>query len=206
LSGAGSGTESNPGWASVAAAALLGLAAVATGWAAYQATRWGGVQVTTATEATLASNEAGQQYQLADSKFNLDQLVFVEWATAANLGDEAQAGWIETSLFSEELTVAFATWDPETELSPFESDEYVLVELDEADDLVTESAELLGGSNDANQNGDEYVLTASLLAVVLFFGGISHSLRGRRLREAMVIAGGVIFAVALGVLVMLPVQ
>ena len=104
-----------------------------------------------------------------------------------------------------ELATAFDAWDPETEATPFESDAYQLEELDRAEEALSESELLVAEAADANQNGDNYVLTAALLALVLFFAGISNSLRTEVLRTVTLLVAGLVFLVGVGLLISFPV-
>ncbi|MDX1691194.1 MAG: hypothetical protein R3290_09260 [Acidimicrobiia bacterium] len=189
------------------AAIILGLATVASAWGAYQATRWSGVQATAYTEAGLASTEAAKAYQLADSKLNLDQTLFVEWAVAVSQGDEELADYIDLSLFSPELGAAVDAWEESDETpTPFDTDAYVIEELDIAEEWEAESAEQNRAGRDANQTADNYVLLTVILTSALFFAGISTVLRSVRVRYALLGLGGALLVGATIVMLTFPIE
>ena len=191
----------------VLAAIILGLATVAAGWGAYQATRWGGVQATAYTEAGLASTEAAKSFQLADAKLNLDQTLFVEWALAVDRGDDAVALYLSDDLFSFELGTALDTWlaSDDDAPTPFDTEAYVLEELAEGEAFEEESILQTRRGGDANQTGDAYVLMTVILTSALFFAGISTVLKSDRVRYALLGGGAVLFVVATGTMLTFPI-
>jgi hypothetical protein len=83
--------------------------------------------------------------------------------------------------------------------SPFVMPEYVLADAVEADRLTAVADQAAADARTANQNGDNYVLTAVLFAAVLFFAGVASRLESRWNRSLVnfigiigVIIGGVI--------------
>jgi hypothetical protein len=85
-------------------------------------------------------------------------------------------------------------------------EEYVLASAQEAEELRTEAEAAAAVAADANQTGDNYVLTTVLFASVLFFAGISSKFSGRWVRITLVIAGFLAFLAGSLILVTFPVQ
>jgi hypothetical protein len=202
---------------------IMALAAIATAWCAFQATKWSGIQAIEFSnanagriESTRADNTAGQQTAI-------DIGLFTEWLNAVS--DELRVGEIELepgepyeptpgtlSAFyyermRDEFKPALDAWlateplaSPDAPASPFAMEEYQLAAAQEAQDLLDQSSVDRQGALDANQNGDNYVLTTVLFALVIFFAGVSNKLAARRNRWiaisiALALFAGGLFAV-----------
>ena len=83
-------------------------------------------------------------------------------------------------------------------------DEYVLASAVEAQQLQLDADELATAAGRANQNSDDYVLTAVAFALVLFFGGISSKLVAQRNRYITMGIAVVLFLGAAVALLSLP--
>lgn len=192
----------------VVAALLLGLATVATAWAAYQANLWNGVMSTEFNESVRLSTDAGKLYQEGDAISTLDGNLFVEWALATTEGNAAAADYIADTLFSEPMVEAVAEWTAagaDAPGSPFDLDGYAQPQWAEGDALEAESQAATERAQEANQNADDYVLVTVLLAVVLFTAGIAATLDAVRLKAAFLASGAVVFVVSVGLLLTHPV-
>lgn len=193
----------------VIAAVILGLATVASAWGAYQSTRWGGVMSTAFSEANLQSNDAAKAFQLADSKLNLDQTLFVQWAVASDQGEFETADYIDQNLFSFELGTAFDAWlaaGDAAPATPFEMEEYFLDELSIGSEFETAATATFDKATDANQTGDNYVLVTVILASALFFAGISTVLSHERARIMLIVFAGALFLGATITMLTLPIE
>jgi hypothetical protein len=83
-------------------------------------------------------------------------------------------------------------------------EEYVLAAAHQAEELRTEAEAAAGVAAEANQTGDNYVLTTVLFASVLFFAGISSKFSGRWVRIALVTVGFLAFVAGSLILVTFP--
>lgn len=166
-------------WTEIVSAILLGLVTIATAWSGYQSARWGGVQSTKYSEAsamrvesTRASTQAGQQTQI-------DVALFSNWLNA--YADENQPlEEFYRERFREEFAPAFEAWlateptnNPEAPPSPFAMPEYQLAASQESQDLEQRAAATFEEGKAANQQSDDYILNAVILASVLFLAGIA---------------------------------
>ena len=104
--------------------------------------------------------------------------------------------------FREEFVPAVNAWlatdpitNPNAPPTPFTMDDYVVADLVIADELSATADEKAQAARDANQNGDNYVLTMVLFASVLFFAGVSSKLVRKRNR-ILALGFGVILLVA----------
>lgn len=198
-------------WVEVVAAAVLALATVASAWSAYQSTRWGGVQSAAFAEAGALRTESVRSSDLADAELTIDAEFFGLWLEGASTGNDELQLRIERS-FRPEFASAFDAWeatdpfeDPDAPSSPFEMDEYIFEAEEEAVRLRAEAERSAAEALDANQTGDNYVLTTVLFASVLFFAGISTKFQGRRIKLALVALGFGAFAAGAALLITFPV-
>lgn len=197
-------TDAVPGgqtdWFEVVAAGLLGLCAVLIAWAAYQAQLWGGVQDTANTASVLELVDAADEFGRADAQRSLDQLIFVDLMRAA----EEEAIDILLSQMSPAGLVAVDEWFANSEVSPFDDETYLDSVYGPGMELYEESSFLFAEAAEANKNGDDHTLVATILAVVLFLVGVSLVLKMPRARIALLGGSAVILAGASVYLVSLP--
>ena len=181
------------------AAVLLALAAVATAWSSYQASRWTGEQAKTFAAASAARVESTRASSLANTQTQIDVSVFTQWVDAA-LRDETELATFYEQRFRDEFKPAFQAWlrtdpfdDPSAPPSPFAMDEYRLAATQQADEL---SATAEASAEEARvyiQRATNYVLGVVLFATSLFFAGISTKLNSTRLRGVILAVGCVVF-------------
>ncbi len=69
-------------WVELAATVLLAVAAVATAWSSYQATRWNGEQAKTASRVNKTRIEAATASGLANAQQQVDVATFMQWVDA----------------------------------------------------------------------------------------------------------------------------
>jgi hypothetical protein len=199
-------------WVEVVAASVLALATIASAWSAYQATRWGGVQAAAFAEAGALRAESVRASDLADAELTVDVEYFAIWLDGASQGEEDLQQRVEDS-FRPEFAVAFDAWqatdpfvNPDAPHTPFEMEEYSVAAAQDTDALRSEAERAAGEALDANQTGDNYVLTTVLFASVLFFAGISTKFQGRRIKLALVVLGLAAFIAGASILLTFPVH
>ena len=198
----GTATDSaNPaqGALAIAAAVLLGIAAVLTAWSAYRESLTSDLVLKSYSEqqATLAlANDAyvrsGQERQQELTLF-LDAAVAAVQADAA--GDEVSAGLFEyltEDIMSDELFAAFEWWrDEPEETSPptpfFEENpafpslpSQVLLAEGQAYDEQAEALRL--AAEEADANSDRFDLANVFFAVVLFIAGLTTIVQRRSIQ------------------------
>jgi hypothetical protein len=187
----------------LAAALLLALAAVATAWSSYQASRWNGEQAKTASAVNKTRIEAARAAGLATSQTQVDIATFVQWVDAY-AQEEGQLADFYRERFRAEFKPAFEAWLATRPLqtagappTPFAMDEYRLEATAEAERLDAEADRLAADVRSYIQRSSNYVLGVVLCAVALFFAGMSTKLSTQRLRVGLLGLGWLVFAVAL---------
>jgi hypothetical protein len=192
----------------LAAAIILSAATVIAAWAAYQATRWGGVQASAYNLAVTKRTDAAQMTSVFAAETLIDVQVFLSWLQQVADGDDDAADFLVERL-PDGFRPAFEAWlaqVPDGEVppgTPFEMEGYgseseaAVVGLnDEADALAAEA-------HRANQISDDFVLVAVIMALVLFFAGVATRFEDRRIRIVMLglatvlLVGGLAFTVSM---------
>jgi hypothetical protein len=206
------GPDEGRGLQELVVTVLLVVAALATSWSSYQATRWNGEQAAAAGRTNGIRIEAARADGLARSQTQIDVATFISWADADQRGDEELAEFY-VDRFRPEFRTAFDAWlalDPLANANapptPFAMDEYQVAAKAEAEKLDA-AAEASGAEVRLDiQRSSNYVLTVVLYAIVLFFAGMSTRLKNRRLRWATTIAGSVVLVGALAWVATFPVS
>jgi hypothetical protein len=186
-------------WVEVGATILLALAAVATAWSSYQATRWNGEQAKTSSRVNKTRIEAARASDLANAQQQVDVATFVQWVDAYARGETEVVNFYRER-FREEFRPAFNAWIAtkplKTEgapLTPFAMPQYRLAAKAEAGRLDRSAEELSAQVRRNIQRASNYVLGVVLFAVALFFAGMSTKLTVPGLRMTMLVVGYVIF-------------
>ena len=195
----------------IVTAVILSLATVASAWSAYQATRWSGEQSIRFGEANTLRSESVRASNRANQETAVDVNVFVAWVNAISAGDRRQAGFL-AARFRPEFKPAFKAWLDQPRPAaqripagtPFAMPEYRLASEAESEALAEQATERFSAAKDANQTGDNFVLTAVLFASVLFFAGIATKFSSFRVKIAIVVLGLAMFLLGAGIQLTLP--
>jgi hypothetical protein len=181
------------------ATVLLAVAAVATAWSSYQATRWNGEQTKAGARTNAIRLDAARAQGLAEAQTQVDVATFTQWVDAY-ARDEKMLTTFYFERFREEFKPAVNAWIAtrplKTEgapLTPFAMPEYKLAAAEDADRLDAEAEASAATVRENIQRASNYVLGVVLFAVALFFAGMSTKLGAQRLRVITVALGCVIF-------------
>lgn len=186
---------------------VLAIAAVATAWSAYQATRWGGVSIEDFNEANSLRTDSDRLTTQAGLQNVIDVTVAADWAMAASTRNETLAAELRSRM-SPELSAAMDAWlkgwrfgEPLPPGDAFSAGEYRTSQADQADALQRQADAKFADGRRANQHSDNYVLNGVLFALTLFFAGVATRFETRRHRRALVISATCV--VVLGVVLLL---
>lgn len=178
---------------------LLALAAVATAWSGYQATRWNGEQTKASSRTNAIRIDAARAQGLAQAQTQIDVATFTQWVDAY-AREETELADFYFKRFRQEFKPAVDAWlatrplrNPSAPLTPFAMPEYELASTAEAEQLDAE-AEISSATVRQNiQRASNYVLGVVLFSVSLFFAGMSTKLGDARLRQVTLALGCVMF-------------
>ena len=183
----------------VVSTVLLALAAVATAWSSYQATRWNGEQAKASSRTNGIRIEAARAQGRAEAQTQIDVATFTQWVDAYARGETELADFY-FARFRKEFAPAVTAWlatkplrNSKAPLTPFAMPQYRLAAAAEAKRLDAESELSAAAVRRDIQRATNYVLGVVLFAVSLFFAGMSTRLRGPRLRWALLALGCTVF-------------
>ncbi|MCP2323793.1 hypothetical protein HDA40_002300 [Hamadaea flava] len=207
---------------------VMALAAVGTAWAGFESTKWGGVQANAYAEAGAVRAEAGRAANRAGQQRIRDAVNFTSWLEALNQdllagkitrpsGDYTPTPGTLSGFLYERFRPGFEpvikAWvatkplvNPNAPATPFDLDAYQLPDEDRAADLNAQADALAHEAQSANQRGDNYVLTAVIFALVLFFAGVAGRARVARTRFALAGLAVVALVAAIVTLATFPVE
>jgi hypothetical protein len=199
----------------VTTAVLLSLAGLASAWASYQASLWGGVQASHYAYASAKATEASRLSIIDGQAFATDAQMFMAWLEAASAEDVPRMNFFEHR-FSPELRSKFDPWrarfpgdlrrlklDPDapTQFPRPEHQEGIRARALQA----AADAEFAEGDA-ANRVSDRYIAATVVLSTVLFLGGISPLLKGARIRMAMLALASLLGLAACIFILKLPIE
>jgi hypothetical protein len=177
------------------AAIALSIAAVATAWSGFQASRWNGEQAVASSHANATRIAAARAEGEARTNLQIDIETFVQWVDARAVGKESLAQFYERR-FRPEFEPAFDAWiatrplrNPSAPPTPFTMPEYQPAAETEADQLGEQADAYSEDMRRDIQRATNYVLAVVLFSVSLFFAAISTRLSSRRLRVVLLTMG-----------------
>jgi hypothetical protein len=176
---------------------ILSVAAVATAWATFQATQWSSRENDALAASSVARSKAIQATSQGTRTEQVDTAIWLQWLSAFRAGDTAQAKFLRER-FRPGLLRAHKTWVAKAVVAPdgkvisapagtpFTESQYVVPDAGRADALSAEAEQQLAASQHASTMSTKYVITAVVLALVLFFAGIATKFRNPRLQTTLV--------------------
>jgi hypothetical protein len=190
-------------WVEVVATVILALAAVATAWSGYQASRWHGEQAIAFGHANAARADSTRASTLADTQTEIDVTTFTQWVDAY-ARHETELAEFYRKRFRKEFQPAMAAWlatqplrNANAPLTPFAMPNYRLAATAQAERLQVAAEAAAAEARRDIQHANNYVLAVVLFSAVLFFGGISTRLTSPRPRAVLL---GIGCAVLVGTL------
>jgi hypothetical protein len=191
-------------------ASLLAFVALLAAWSGYAAAKWSTESRLILAKASTARTQASQAATQAGETTNFDASTFEAWFSAYVAGNE-EAMAIAARRFRPEFRVAFDAWqatspatNPAAPPGPTYMPEYHVADRDRAAVLDALATAHYNEGADAAQHADIYVLSALILATVLFLVGISRHFPLLQVRLGLIGVGAIILVVAGVLLVIAP--
>ena len=158
---------------------LLAMSSLLAAWAGHQSALWNGKASDAVTRASASQFDAtrliGAGYQLQQ----VDVAVFLDWLAASREGDRELAQFY-VDRFPATLRAAFDAWQADDATDgpwppgdPFRRPEYRVPQFEQAAAAERAAAAAIAESSAASVVAENYVLSTILIAIVLFFGGVS---------------------------------
>ncbi len=176
----------------IIAVLLLGIATVGTAWCGYQSSQWNGAQTDLARESSDERVEASRLFGLATQKIAYDANIVAQYAQAVVEGDDRLAQFYRQNLVRPQFLPFLDEWQAEiaagqAPTSLFQDQEYLDTQFAEYQKAVDQAEALSQQSQQASATSDEYVITTILLAIALFFAGVTSSFRYQPARVFLVL-------------------
>jgi hypothetical protein len=158
---------------------ILSLATVISSWCAFQSSQWNGEQYFKIDDENIADNKRLQKEIVAIQRKAGESNYFLYYLDALAAKDKKRITFLEAR-FPPHLKQAILAWkatDPlNNELaprSPFQMEEYIVPEIEEAKVFAKQAGEFKKAANQADKNSDNYLLLSIVISMVLFFTGLA---------------------------------
>jgi len=178
---------------------LLAVAAVATAWCSYQASRWTAEYRAASGRTNSARLEAVRAQGRGETEKQVDVLVFTQWVDAYALKRTELADFYFRR-FRKEFRPAVLAWlatkpltDTSAPLTPFAMPQYQLAAAKQVKQLDAEAELSSAKGQRDNQRSTNYVLAVVLCASSLFFAGMSKVGGSLRQQEVLLAIGWALF-------------
>jgi hypothetical protein len=176
----------------IIAVLLLGIATVGTAWCGYQSSQWNGAQTDLAREASDERVEASRLFGLATQKVAYDANIVAQYAQAVQSGNDQLAQFYRQNLVRPAFLPTLDQWQAELQsggsaTSLFENQDYLQAQFADYQKAIDQAEVYNQQSQAASATSDEYVITTILLAIALFFAGVTSSFRYQPARVLLVL-------------------
>jgi len=193
----------------IVAVLLLGIATVGTAWCGYQSSQWNGEQTDLARAASDERVEASRLFGLATQRIAYDAGIVAQYAEAVQTGNDNLAQFYRQTLVRPAFLPMLDQWQAQvtagnTPTSLFEDPGYLETQFSDYQKAVDQAEALTTASQQANATAETYVITTILLAVALFFAGVTSSFRYQPARAFLILLALGTVAVAAARLADLP--
>lgn len=198
----------------LAAAVVLGIAAILTAWGSFQAARAGGDVQQNYAEQQASIATANDIYAQSDQASQLEQQLFLSFAIALSEENDIAADYLLNQAMSPELTAAVTWWIDEPEETspptPFVDDNPEFANLP-SQQLITEGNATMDqadaarvAAEEANKIGDRFGLANVFFAIVLFLAGIATLLQKTKIQVGILVLGVAMLVVGSVIIVSTP--
>lgn len=190
---------------------ILGIATLGTAWCSYEAYQWNSAQSDLAQQTTSAELNANRLFGLATQKVTYDTSLLADYATAYRANDTKLMDFYRQSLMRPQLLPFLDKWIAEVKAGQAPTNllsDQAYLDLVMAD-YNTAAATVSSLDQQAKQAGsiaDRYLVTTILLAVGLFFGGVTSSFKWTPAKLATIALAVIAIGIAASRLVDLPVK
>lgn len=197
----------------LAAAIILGLAAILTAWGSFRASlESGNVTRNYAEQQTLIA-QANDIYAQSDQASSLEQQFFLSYVIETSAGNADGAAYLEATM-TDDLWAVVEWWlaepnetappTPFAESNPAYPDLTSQLLLVDGQAAMDEAEQRRLAAREAGETGDRYGLANVFFAIVLFLAGIATLLSRRFLQIGIVSLSLVILAVGVVIMVTIP--
>lgn len=189
---------------------LLAVTTLGTAWCGYQASQWSGVQNDHVQAQSEHLLQANRDYGTAIEGFAYDSGVLAYYAQAVQAGDTALADFYRSAMVRADFLPILEQWEATlrgggTPTPLLEDQSYIQSQTAAFRDQMAQADAEGALADQAGDNVRDYVLNTILLAVALFFAGVTSSFRFLPARAILVLLALGTVAIAAARMVDLPV-
>jgi len=185
----------------VVAVALLAVATVGSAWCAYQASQWNGEQTRLARVSSDSRVEASRLFSLATQTISYDTNVIGLYAQAVATKNTGLADFYRQVLVRKDFLPILDRWEADIAkgvVPPglLDDPDYINARLAGYNVAIALAEKSSLESEEAGQTGDSYILAALVIAVSLFFAGVTPTFKVRGVRILLLAGSGFTLAYA----------
>jgi hypothetical protein len=189
---------------------LLGITTVGSAWCGYQASNWSTENGDLAQQASDQHVEGARLFGAAIQRVSYDSTIIAQYAEAKATGNERLVTFYRESIVRPNFLPILERWEADVQAGKVptgltEDPVYLAEQFAGYQATVVAAEEATQASQEAAENATNYIATTILLAVALFFAGVTASFRYRPARIFLLIATLGAVAIAASRLVDLPV-
>jgi hypothetical protein len=189
---------------------LLGITTVGTAWCGFQAARWNGQSGDLTGEASAQRVEGSRLFGLATQRITYDSMVVAKYAEASQQRNAELQQFYRRSVVRPAFLPFLDRWEAAAKagkptVGVFEDKDYLAEQFADYNKTVVAAEQAARESQKADEFQEAYVGTTILLAVALFFAGVTSSFRSRFARILLLIAATGSVAVAAARIATLPI-
>lgn len=179
---------------------ILGIATVGTAWCGFQAARWNGQSGDLTGVASAQRIEGSRLFGLATQRVTYDSMVMAKYAEVAQQGNVQLQQFYRRSVVRPPFLPFLDRWEAAAKagkptVGVFEDKDYLAEQFADYNKTVAAAEQAAQESQRADEVAEAYVGTTILLAIALFFSGVTSSFLSRFARILLMI--GATGAVAL---------
>lgn len=194
----------------IIAVLLLAITTLGTAWCGYQSSKWNGAQTDLARQASAEWVESNRQFGLATQRVAYDSSLVADYAQAYQAGNTALANFYRVTLVRPEFRPLLDRWQQEIAggrqtVNLLQDETYLKNQFLAYNEAAARSEQINLSSEAAGKTADDYVLTTILLAIALFFAGVTSSFRYKPARALLIVLALGTVAVAASRLADLPI-
>lgn len=180
---------------------LLGITTVGTAWCGFQAARWTGHSGDLTGVASERRVEGSRLFGLATQRVTYDSMVVAKYAEASQQGNTQLLQFYRRSVVRPEFLPFLDRWEAAAKagkptVGVFEDKDYIAGQFGAYEETVAAAEQATRESQAAGEVAEGYLGTTILLAIGLFFAGVTSSFKYRIARLLLLIAATGAVAVA----------
>lgn len=189
---------------------LLGITTIGTAWCGFQAARWNGHSGDLNGVASTQRIEGSRLFGLATQRITYDSMMVAKYAEASLEGNTKLQQFYRRSVVRPPFLPFLDRWEAAAKagkptVGVFDDKDYLAEQFADYNKTVAAAEQAARESREADDVAEAYVGTTILLAVALFFAGVTSSFLSRLARILLLIAAVGAVAVAASRIAELPI-